>query len=71
MIRYSVEPSPGTHIIYWGGTWIKLDRVREQQQVSSPHIGFLLNKYFRVNLLHLLHFTIVQWTLTSQQLVGG
>ena len=41
MIRYSVEPSPGTHIIYWGGTWIKLDRVREQQQVSSHTMGFI------------------------------
>ena len=29
-----VEPSPGTHVLYWRGTWIKLDRVREQQQVN-------------------------------------
>jgi len=29
-----VEPSPGTHVLYWRGTWIKLDRVREQQQVD-------------------------------------
>ena len=32
--RYVVEPSPGTHIIFWRGNWIRLDRVREQQQVD-------------------------------------
>ena len=31
--RYVVEPSPGTHVIFWRGNWIRLDRVREQQQV--------------------------------------
>ena len=31
--RYVVEPSPGTHVIFWKGNWIRLDRVREQQQV--------------------------------------
>ena len=32
--RYCVEPSPGTHLIKWRGVWIRLDRVREQQQVD-------------------------------------
>ena len=30
-----VEPSPGTHIIRWRGAWIRLERVREQHQVSK------------------------------------
>ena len=29
-----MEPSPGSHLITWKGAWIKLDRVREQQQVD-------------------------------------
>ena len=32
--KYVVEPSPGTHVIFWRGNWIRLDRVREQQQVG-------------------------------------
>ena len=32
--RYCVEPSPGTHLIKWRGVWIRLERVREQQQVD-------------------------------------
>ena len=35
-----VEPSPGTHVLYWRGTWIKLDRVREQQQVNLGTTSF-------------------------------
>ena len=31
---YRIEPSPGTHLIRWRGAWIRLDRVREQQQVD-------------------------------------
>ena len=31
---YRIEPSPGTHFISWRGAWIRLDRVREQQQVD-------------------------------------
>ena len=30
-----VEPSPGTHIIRWRGAWIRLERVREQHQVTT------------------------------------
>ena len=31
--RYLVEPSPGPHVFRWAGAWVRLDRVREQQQV--------------------------------------
>ena len=33
--RYLVEPSPGTHVFRWAGAWVRLDRVREQQQVGE------------------------------------
>jgi hypothetical protein len=32
--QYSVEPSPGSHLLRWRGAWIRLERVREQQQVD-------------------------------------
>jgi len=32
--KYSVEPSPGLHLVYWRGSWIRLERIREQQQVD-------------------------------------
>ncbi len=32
--QYSVEPSPGTHLLRYKGSWIRLQRVREQQQVD-------------------------------------
>ena len=38
--RYVVEPSPGTHVIFWRGNWIRLDRVREQQQVIGKKIYY-------------------------------
>ncbi|XP_023330537.1 mitochondrial chaperone BCS1 isoform X2 [Eurytemora carolleeae] len=31
---YCIEPSPGLHILRWRGVWIRLERVREQQQVD-------------------------------------
>jgi len=31
---YTLEPRPGVHVLRWGGAWIRLDRVREQQQVD-------------------------------------
>ena len=31
---YCVEPSPGLHMLRWRGVWIRLERVREQQQVD-------------------------------------
>ena len=35
MIRYFVEPSPGTHVFRWGGAWVRLERIREQQQARA------------------------------------
>jgi len=32
--KYLVEPSPGTHVFRWGGAWVRLERIREQQQVD-------------------------------------
>ena len=31
---YCIEPRPGLHILRWRGVWIRLERVREQQQVD-------------------------------------
>jgi len=43
--HYSVEPSPGVHLLKWKGAWIKLDRVREQQQGEFPGKPSLLRHW--------------------------
>ena len=42
-----VEPSPGTHLIRWRGAWIRLERVREQHQVSEHLDTGTLNTDYR------------------------
>lgn len=32
--KYLLEPSPGCHVFRWSGAWVRLDRVRETQQVD-------------------------------------
>jgi mitochondrial chaperone BCS1 len=36
--RYEFIPSVGTHIMYYGGTWIRVERVREQHTLDL-HMG--------------------------------
>ena len=50
--RYVVEPSPGTHVIFWRGNWIRLDRVREQQQViRQENFTMIFHVSFKVDVI--------------------